>query len=186
MFEWKTKKINIQRYYKAVRRCIILNGNDGTPGSGYRAWTKFKQQWTIIVAPLSETEKYKDMFKHLKLEGSGGMAWGFTGKSTLWWFVADSRNPRIFMQNLSPGFHELLHALYQQEVGTGHVKYRSRGNPIGTINMFGKKGPAATVIVHDNWYGNRVSIKVWFLHSIWVPTRMPYIPIFRAKELYDI
>jgi len=36
-FDWKTKKINIQRYYKAVRRCIILNGDDGTSGSGYKA-----------------------------------------------------------------------------------------------------------------------------------------------------
>ncbi len=183
-FEWKTKNINIQRYYKAVRRCVILNGDDGTRGSGYRAWQKFKKRWTIIVASVDETEKYSEMFEHLDLVGAGGMAWGITGKDILWWFVTDSRNPRIFMQNLPPGFHEVLHALYQQEVGTKHVKYLTGEPP--EVSTIGQKGPAATVIVHDNWYGFKTSIRVWFLHSMWVPTRMPYIPIKKAKELYAI
>lgn len=180
--EWKTKNINIQVYYKTIRRCIILNGDDGTPLSGQRAWARFKERWTIIVAPLEEADKYKDMYAHLKIEGSGAMAWGITGKDVLWWFVTDSNNPFIFRENIPPGFHEMLHALYQQEVGTAHVT-RQYDVPDGKR---GTKGPAATVIVHDVWYGSKIRIKMWFMHSMWVPTSMPYMPIKTATEIYEL
>ena len=114
------------------------------------------------------------------------MAWGVTGKNVLYWFVTDSRNPMIFRQNLGPGFHEVLHAMYQLAVGTGHVTYLTRGNPVGAPNMQGKKGPAATVIVHDNWYGTKRKITLWFRHGGWIPMRMPYIPVKEALQLYAI
>lgn len=183
-FDWKTKKINIHRYYRAVRRCVMLNGDDGTRGSGMRAWRRFKERWTIYVVPVTETEKYKKFYEHLKIEGSGGMAWGITGKDVLYWFITDSRNPRIFMQNLRPGFHEVLHALYQQEIGTGHVAYK-RGEP-PEVRRLPQNGAAATVIVHDNWYGFKTNIKMWFFVGFWVPVRMPYIPIKLAKEAYQL
>jgi len=124
------------------------------------------------------------MFKHLKIEKAGGMAWGITGKNTLWWFIADSRDPRIFMQNLLPGFHELLHALYQQEVGTEHVKYLTSDPP--EVRRVGQTGPMATVVVHDEWYGFKTWIRIWFKHGGWLPMRMPYIPIKVGKKRYNI
>ena len=179
-FDWWTKKINTQNYYKAIRRCIIMN-------SDYKTWVQFKKQWHVIVMDLKDAEKYKDMYSHLKLEGSGGMAWGVTGKNQLLWFVKDSRDFRTYMSNLRPGFHELLHALMQQEIGTEHVTYLTRGNPEGAPNMYGKKGPAATVIVHDNWYGTKDSIKMWFYQSMmWLPVLMPYIPVKYARKMYKI
>lgn len=174
---FKTKKINQARYYRAIRRCIILNSN-------YKAWLRFKKRWTVYVIPLSEAEAYKKFYKHLKLEGAGGMAWGVTGKDVLYWFVGDSRDPRIFMQNLGPGFHELLHALHQQEIGTSHVTYLTCGNPVGAACLKGKSGPAATVIVHDNWYGTKKKITLWFRHGGWIPMKMPYIPVDEAMRIY--
>ena len=174
-----TEKISIHRYYDVLQRCVMLN-------SSYAAWKRLKDKFTIYVIPLDKADEYKKFYEHLKLEGAGGMAWGITGKNVLYWFVTDSRNPFIFRQNMGPGFHEVLHALYQNEVGTSHVTYRTRGNPIGAPNMFGKKGPAATVIVHDNWYGSKKKIIVWFHNGGWIPMRMPYIPIKKAKEMYDI
>ena len=186
-FEWKTKKINIQRYYKVIRRCIILNGYDGTPGSGYREWQNFKQRVKILVVPVSESEKYKDMYKHLKIEKAGTIAWGVSGKDMFIWFVIDSRNPRVFMQNVGPGFHECLHVMYERVIGTTHIKYKY-DIYIDGIRQYkrGDMGPAATVVVHDNWYGMRASIRIWFLHSIWVPTVMPYIPVKIIKQTYGI
>ena len=186
-FEWKTKKINIQRYYKVIRRCIILNGYDGTPGSGYREWQNFKQRVKILVVPVSETEKYKDMYKHLNIEKVGAIAWGVSGKDMFIWFVIDSRNPRVFMQNVGPGFHECLHVMYERVIGTTHIKYKY-DIYIDGVRQYkrGDMGPAATVVVHDNWYGMRASIRIWFLHSIWVPTVMPYIPVKIIKQTYGI
>lgn len=190
-FDWWTKKINHQRYYKAMRRCIIINGHQKDAngydirGSGHAVWNRFKKQWHVIVMDLKDAEKYKHMYKHLKLEGSGGMAWGVTGKNQLLWFVADSRDPRRFMSNLPPGFHELLHALYQQEIGTHHIMYQTHGDPPEVSSKRGKLGPAATVIVHDNWYGFKTKIKMWFgISLMWVPVPMPYIPIWKAKKMY--
>ena len=137
--------------------------------------------------PLKDAEKYKHMYKHLKVEGSGGMAWGVTGKNQMLWFVDDSRDPRRFMQNLGPGFHETLHALMQQEIGTEHVTYLTYGNSPDAPNMQGKKGPAATVVVHDTWYGTKTKVKLWFFQSMmWLPVKMPYIPVWYAKEVYKI
>ena len=183
-FVWLTKNINIQTYYKVIKRCIMLNGDDDTAHSGYKTWQEFKERWTIYVVPLEKAEEYKKFYEHLKLEGSGGMAWGITGKDVLYWFITDSRNPFIFRQNVGPGFHESLHAMYQQVVGTQHVSYIRDEPPEKTRK--GQTGPAATVIVHDNWYGFKTSIKMWFLHSMWVPTNMPYIPIKVAKKLYGL
>lgn len=179
-FDWYTKKINHQRYYKAIRRCIILN-------SSKEAWDHFKKLWHVIVMDVKDAEKYKHMYEHLKVEGSGGMAWGVTGKFELIWFVNDSRDPRVFMSNLPPGFHECLHALHQQEIGTEHVTYKTCGNPAGATCMKGKKGPAATVIVHDVWYGTKRNIKIWFsVGLMYVPVRMPYAPVEESKRMYDV
>ena len=176
---FKTEKISIHRYYDVLRRCVMLN-------SGYRAWKRLKDKFTIYVIPLSKAEEYKSFYEHLKIEGAGGMAWGITGKNVLYWFVSDSRNPFIFRQNMGPGFHEILHALLQNEVGTSHVTYLTRGNPYGAPNMKGKSGAFATVAVHDEWYVMKTKIRVWFRNGFWIPAKMPYMPVWRMKLRYNI
>lgn len=195
-----TKKINIHRYYEAVKRCIMLNAADRTRRKGrfgrtilkkrrgalssHEVWSLFKREVTTHILPLSEMGKYTDMFKHLNIDPNGKMAWGFTGKNEWYWFVTDSRDPRIFMQNLGPGFHECLHMMYQLVVGTGHIDYKRIEPP--EVGRLPQSGPAATVIVHDNWYGFKTKVRVWFWVGIFVPVAMPYIPIEKAREMYSL
>ena len=87
--EWDTKNINIQDMYKAFRRCIILNGDDGTHLSGYKAWKKFKAEWKVVVTSTDNTEKYRQFFNHLNVETSQGIAWGITGNKEMYLFVND-------------------------------------------------------------------------------------------------
>ena len=48
-------------------------------------------------------------------------------------------------------------------------------------------GAAATVIVHDNWYGTKKTIKIWIRWSmIWLPITIPFIPVKEAKKIYAI
>ena len=61
---WHTKNINIQSYYKIIRRIIMLNGNDGTHLSGYRAWQEFKSDWILHVIPVDQAEDYKQFYEH--------------------------------------------------------------------------------------------------------------------------
>lgn len=182
--EWQTKKINIQTYYKVIRRGVIINAHNGTEDSGYKLWKKFKDEVRTVILPIEELDKHKHIFAHLEISPNGKMAWGYTGWKEWYWFVTDSRDPRIFMQNVPPGFHELLHIIYQLAVGTVHVHYKTVDPP--EVSRAGQYGPAATVIVHDNWYGFKTSVKIWFLHSIWVPTRLPYIPVYKAKVMYNL
>lgn len=174
---WKTQKINIQNYYKILRRTVII-----TNGRAY--WQKFKKEWTINVIPVTESEKYKDHFKHLNIEKISLMAWGVTGKNVLWWFVTDSRNFRTMMQNVPPGMHEVLHAICQDEVGTSHVtrKYDAPEGKKGT------KGPAATVLVHDVWYGSKRRLKMWIFYGIppWIPLTIPLLILKQAKIDYNL
>lgn len=197
---FKTKKINPQRYYHATRRCILLNAADRVKVRGrfgrtkyvqregsmspHKVWRLFKKNVITHILPVSETAKYAHLFKHLNIESNGKMAWGVTGKNEWYWFVTDSRDPRIFMQNLGPGFHECLHMMYQLVIGTGHVNYLTKDPP--EVKRLPKKGPAATTIVHDNWYGFKTKVKIWFFVGIWVPVKMPYIPIEKAMEMYNI
>jgi hypothetical protein len=82
-----------------------------------------------------------------------------------------------------PLAHELLHAIYQDGVGTYHIT-RKYDSPEGRA---GTRGAAATVIVHDNWYGNKETIKFWIRWKmIYLPITIPFIPIKKAKELYNI
>lgn len=195
-----TKKINIQRYYSAVRTCVMLNAADrvrvkGRFGrtllkrregslSSWQVWQLFKDKVTTHILPLSELDKYKDIFKHLNIDPSGKMAWGFTGKNEWYWFVTDSRNPMIFMQNLGPGFHEVLHMMYQLVIGTSHIPYLTSDPP--EVGRLPQNGPAATVVVHDAWYGFKDNIRVWFWVGLFVPVRMPYIPIELARKRYNL
>ena len=98
-------------------------------------------------------------------------------------FVNDSKNPFILRSNIMPLAHELLHAVYQDGIGTHHIT-RKYDAPEGRA---GTRGAAATVIVHDNWYGSKKTIKFWIRHMfIWLPITIPYIPIKQAKEEYSI
>lgn len=196
--KFTTKKINQKQYYNAIRKCVMLNAADRikvTDGMGktyviqdkngltpHEVWQMFKDTVTTHIMPVSETDKFKHMFKHLNIESNGKMAWGVTGKNEWYWFVTDSRNPRIFMQNLGPGFHECLHMMYQMIIGTRHIGYIYSDSP--EVKRLPQSGPAATVIVHDNWYGSKKKIRVWFFVGIWVPVMMPYIPIENARSLY--
>jgi len=183
MIEWHTKNINIQNYYKVIRRAIILNGHEGTHLSGYHAWKDFKNNVTLHVMPISEMDKYRHMFAHLNVETAEGIAWGFTGLNEVYVFINDSRNSFIFRSNIMPIIHEILHILYQRRVGTYHVT-RLYDAPDGRA---GSRAPASTAIVHDNWYGTKKTLRVWISWGIgWLPVNFPYIPIKEAKKLYAI
>ncbi|NIU00409.1 MAG: hypothetical protein GWN01_05555 [Nitrosopumilaceae archaeon] len=181
---WKTKKINIQAYYKIIRRTFIFNADRGFPGTGYAAWKQFKREWKVYIIPVDQAEKYKEFYGHLNVETSDGIAWGVTGQRVIYMFVVDSRNPFTTRSNAMPIAHELLHAVYQQEVGTFHVT-RKYDAPEGRK---GTRGAAATVIVHDNWYGSKETMRFWIAWGIppWLPITIPYIPIEKAKQLYAI
>ena len=88
------------------------------------------------------------------------------------------------MQNILPCYHEMLHALYQDQIGTSHIMYKTVDPP--EVKKSGQKGPAATVIVHDNWYGFKTKITTWYWILFWLPIKMPYIPIKKAKILYNL
>lgn len=180
---WHTKNINIQDYYKIIRRIFILNGNDGKHLSGYKAWQQFKEEWTLHMIPVEEAENYKEFYQHLTVETSDGIAWGVTGYKVIYMFIVDSRNPFITRSNAMPLSHELLHALYQDQVGTYHIT-RKYDVPEGRA---GTRGSAATVIVHDNWYGAKVIKKFYIWHGMmWLPISYSYIPIHKAKTLYNL
>ena len=174
--EWHTKNINIQNYYKIIRRTIILN-------SDYKTWQKIKNEWRIKVIPTDRLDEFRHFFNHLNVEVSEGIAWGITGQKEMYLFVNDSRNPFIIRSNTMPISHEILHAVYQENVGTFHIT-RQYTSPEGRK---GTSGAAATVIVHDNWYGSKDTIKIWIRWGfIWLPITIPFIPIKKAKEIYNI
>lgn len=174
---WHTKKINIQRYYKLIRRTIILN-------SDYSTWKKFKNEWTCHVIPVDQAGEYSQFYAHLSnIEVSDGIAWGITGDHECVLFVVDTINPRILMSNAMPISHELLHAVYQENVGTWHIT-RKYDSPEGKI---GQQGAAATVIVHDNFYGRKQTLKLWMNWGIiWIPITISYYPVKQAKKEYAI
>ena len=82
--------------------------------------------------------------------------------------------------------HERLHVLYQRKVGTSHIQYKSDKPP--EVRRLPQSGPAATVIVHDNWYGFKTKLKMWISWGlfIYLPLSIPYIPIRKAKGMYGI
>jgi len=176
--EWHTKNINIQDYYKIIRRTIIFN-------STYGYWLLFKKYWTVHVIPVDEAGEYSQFYAHLEgdIEISDGIAWGITGKHEMVLFVVDSRNPFITRSNAMPISHELLHAIYQDNVGTFHIR-RRYNSPDG---IMGTRAPASTVIVHDNWYGSKDTFQFWISYIFgWLPIRISYMPLWRASELYAV
>ena len=186
---WHTKNINIQSYYKIIRRIIMLNGNNGTHLSGYRAWQEFKSNWTLHVIPVDQAEDYKQFYEHYgDINVSDGIAWGITGYKEVIMFIKDSRNPFKKRSNVMPFSHELLHALYQEQVGTFHIRHL-HDIWIDGIRVMrkGDSEPAATVIVHDTWYATKTTTKlyIWDMFN-WLPLTISYIPINKAKQLYPI
>jgi len=174
---WHTKKINVQNYYKIIRRTVIFN-------SSHAYWNQFKKDWTVHVFPADDIDKYKHFFAHIpNINVSRNMAWGITGQKEMFLFINDSRNPFIIRSNTMPIGHELLHAIYQDNVGTFHIK-RHYDAPDGNA---GSRAPAATVIVHDNWYGTNVTLTYWISWGLgWIPLKTPYIPLKVAKQIYPI
>lgn len=180
---WHTKNINIQDYYKSIRRIIMINGDNGTHLSGYKAWQEYKENWTLHIIPVDRAEEFKKFYEHLNVTVSDGIAWGVTGYKEQWVFVKDSRDAFKTRSNIMPLGHELLHALYQDQVGTFHIT-RKFDTPEGRART---QGAAATVIVHDNWYGTKITKRFWISWGIgWLPITYPYIPIWKAKEQYAI
>jgi hypothetical protein len=184
MINFYTKKIDEKVYEKIIRRTIIFNGDDGTHLSGYKAWKQFESEWELNINPLSKVDdKYKSYFEHVEVKTNDGIPWGITGKKVIHMFVNDTKNPFILRSNVMPLAHELLHALYQDQVGTYHItrKYTAPEGRVGT------RGAAASVIVHDNWYGSKETMKFWVRYGvIWLPITIPYIPIKKSKQLYPI
>jgi hypothetical protein len=89
----------------------------------------------------------------------------------------------MLRSNVMPLAHELLHALYQDRIGTFHIT-RKFNAPEGRA---GTRGAAATVIVHDNWYGSKKTIKFWIRHSfMWLPVTIPFISVKQAKQDYPV
>ncbi len=181
---WHTKNINIQNYYKIIRRIIILNAHDGTHLSGYKYWKYFKAHWDVHIMPTDRFHEFQEYFGHIKdVEVSDEMAWGITGKHEMFLFVVDTRNPFIIRSNAMPMSHELLHAIYQDKVGTTHIT-RKFDSPEGKKFT---QGASATVIVHDNWYGRQMTERFWISWGLgWIPITYSYIPIWVANQLYKL
>ena len=161
----------------------MLNAHDGTEKSGYNYWKKFKKEWNLHIIPVEKQEDFKRFYGHLRVETSDGIAWGVTGKKVIYMFINDTVNPFIIRQNTMPLVHELLHAIYQDNVGTWHIsrKYDAPEGRKGTM------GSAATVIVHDNWYGSRETMRFWINWGLtWLPITIAYIPLYKAKKMYAI
>ncbi len=185
---WHTKNINIQNYYKIIKRVYMLNAHNDTyntkNSSSYTAWQKFKNEWDVHVFPADRLDEFKHFFAHIpNIKVSQNIAWGVTGQKEMFLFVVDSRNPFIIRSNAMPISHEILHAIYQDAVGTFHItrKYDSPEGRKGTM------GAAATVIVHDNWYGRKMNERFWISWGLgWLPITFSYIPIWIAKQWYAI
>ena len=183
MIHFFTKNINEKTYRDIVCRTIMLNGHDGRSKSSFEVWKNFEDNWELNIIPVTEQEEFKKYYGHLDVETSDGIAWGVTGSKVIYMFVNDSKNPFILRSNVMPLAHELLHAVYQDRVGTFHIT-RKFDSPEGKA---GTKGAAATVIVHDNWYGNKKTIKFWIRHSfMWLPITIPFIPVKQAKKDYPV
>jgi len=183
MINFFTKNINHKTYTDIIERTIMFNGHDGGHKSSYEALERFRKDWTLNIIPVTSQEDFKAFYNHLDIEVSDGIAWGVTGYKVIYMFVNDSKNPFMLRSNIMPLAHELLHAIYQDAVGTFHItrKYNSPEGRAGT------RGAAATVIVHDNWYGSKKTIKFWIRwNMIWLPITIPFIPIKQAKEDYPI
>ena len=161
----------------------MFNADDGTNMSGWKYWKKFKEEWTVNIIPVDEAGDYSQFYAHLDIEASDGMAWGITGQKEIVLFVIDSQNPFTMMSNAMPIAHELLHAIYQDKVGTSHIT-RLYDAPEGKK---GTKGPASTVIVHDVYYGSKTRLKFWIGWTIgWIPIYIPFLQVKTARKLYDL
>jgi len=183
MIHYFTKNIDEKKYNDIIQRIIMINGHDGTSNSGYKAWKNFEDNWELNIIPVTDQEDFKSFYEHLDVETSDGIAWGVTGMKVIYMFVNDVKNPFIIRQNIMPLGHELLHAIYQDAVGTFHIT-RVYDSPEGKANT---RAAAATVIVHDNWYGSKETIKVWIRWGlIWLPITIPFIPVKVAKKIYAI
>ena len=180
---WKTKNINIQKYYNIIRNTIMLNSDSGDGYNSYQTWLKFKKECKLTILPADKIEENRRYFAHLNVETSTGIAWGVTGKDEITMFINDSRNPFIIRSNAMPLAHELLHWIYQKAVGTSHIR-RKYDAPEGKA---GGMGPMSTVIVHDNYYGTKKTLKFWISWGLgWIPINIPYIPIKEAIKKYSL
>ena len=183
MINYFTKNIDEKKYNDIIQRIIMINGHDGTSNPGYKAWKNFEDNWELNIIPVTDQEDFKVYYKHLNIETSDKIAWGVTGVKVIYMFVNDVKNTFIIRQNIMPLGHELLHAIYQDAVGTFHIT-RAYDSPEGRANS---RAAAATVIVHDNWYGSKETIKIWIRWGlIWLPITIPFIPVKVAKEIYAI
>ena len=183
---WHTKNINIQKYYTIIRNNVMFNSDDGKYMAGSKYWQEFKKTWTVHIIPVDQAGEYSQFYAHLlgrEEKFSEGIAWGITGDHEIVLFIIDSRNPFIIRSNAMIIGHELLHAIYQDKVGTFHIT-RMYDAPDGNK---GTKAPAATVIVHDTWYGSKCMIVFWIGWLIgYIPIKMPFIQVKTAKMLYPI
>jgi hypothetical protein len=183
MINFFTKNINRKIYTDIIERTIMLNGHNGKSDSGYTSLCNFRDNWTLNIISVKDQEDFKAFYNHLDIETSDGIAWGVTGYKVIYMFINDTKNPFILRSNIMPLAHELLHAIYQDAVGTFHIA-RKYDSPEGKA---GGRGAAASVIVHDNWYGSKKTIRFWVRYGmIWLPITIPFIPLKQAKKDYPI
>lgn len=187
----RIKNANKQDLYKVIRRTVLLNAKDDKKGSmsTYEFWQWFKKNVQVTIIPVKDAWKYSEFFSHLKLgdRTSTGMPWGKAGKNEIIWAINDNYNPLGFYirQNVPPGVHEILHIIYAKAIGTKHIEYQRPEPP--EVKRLPKKGPAATVIVHDNWYGYKTKVKMWISWGVmYLPLSIPYIPIKIARKMYKL
>ena len=152
--------------------------------AGYNFWRIFKEDWKITVIPVDQAGEYSEFYAHLtNIEVSDGIAWGITGLREMVLFVVDSRNPFIIRSNAMPIGHEILHAIFQSEVGTTHIT-RLYDAPDGRRWT---QASASTVIVHDIWYGTKETLRLWISWGLgWLPITVPFITIKEAKKRYNL
>ena len=59
MIHYFTKNIDQKKYNDIIQRIIMINGNDGTNNSGYKAWQNFEENWTLNIIPVTDQEDFK-------------------------------------------------------------------------------------------------------------------------------
>ena len=58
MIHYFTKNIDEKKYNDIIQRTIMINGNDGTNNSGYKAWQNFEENWTLNIILIKKISRY--------------------------------------------------------------------------------------------------------------------------------
>lgn len=171
-FIFKTKNINKSTYEKIARRYIWLQ-------FGSETWEIFNKKFDVIVAPVEESDMYRQMYSLTTSATSPSIAWGFTQipniisnveqKGRVFWFVNDTKNPFIIRSNAEKGCHEFAHA------GTWIIfgnERRTRLFDDVSNAKAGSTGATYVTLVHDVAYGFKKMFTFWVRWGVmWIPIK---------------